>query len=318
MATDLADNEEVMEDEQVLEEAHEKKSSIDKAEEELLNKYRSAFTEDEPAPEKDESPEEPAEEKPSKPAKASADEDSKTVSDDTDADYKRLSDLYGVSVDDLRKFSTPRDAESALRLRDEQLAREARQPTPPEPPAPPVKEEAKEEEVDWSGYDEDDPLVKGYKALQEKVKKVEDIEQLVLLQAQNAHYEKVIASQREGHRILDEMGLSELGKSDNLNEIQHQQRVNIFETTAALATQIASRTGKQPDMKSALERVVAFELKDSMDRREKDKLTEAVKKRQKQKLGSPGRKPGDVGPSKFDGEFEQTPELLDLYRELTS
>jgi hypothetical protein len=269
-------------------------------------------------------------------AEGAATEDRKV---DTDlAHRQRLAATYGVPVEHLAGFSSAKDAEQALALRDEMFfggRQPAERPPGEQQPAEPGKslspeqQERKDLGLDYSEWEDGEPIKKNLSTIEKSVLDLQQQlqqsnERLQFLQAEQHRRESAERAQ-VFHHTLESVDPDLYGTGSELTPEQSAMREFVAAKVEQYAAQFEQQYGFLPPDTAGFTRRVTQHLRlgkpatDTQAAPEQPPAPKAAAPRAQ--LGPPGRAQPRAKSSSgkledFDGDPRDNPKLHEFYEEL--
>lgn len=202
------------------------------------------------------------------------------------SDVREMALRAGMSEADLEYFPTPEAVRAAIALADRRISQQY-QPQAEKPEEQAAESESPQELVDLSKLEPDDPVLpvlqqanERWMAQQKELSQLKQFAQQSMLQQQSQQQQFIEQRINEFDSALDTFESELVGKSGQLNSVQHQARARMWDMVSMLDD------GKTPVAELAQRVVRAFEP--NVTSPTPPQKSDSIVKRSKQRIGGGG------------------------------
>lgn len=232
-----------------------------------------------------------------------------------------LADLYGLDVKQLERFSSVTEAEKALADADaenlfggnQQLPPAQPPATPATPPAPAASPAAGQDEMDWTGIDDDNPIRVNFERMRKEAadnkQKLDALVEITQRQVTQSIERETTQRVHSFHQQLDTLNTERFGKSGSLTSTQLAARNLLAQRVEQAADNLVARGASldaiKADFLPLVDRVDRVVFRGEIENERRKTREQTTAKTPRPQLGAPGRaQPRDVSAKEQLGDYK--------------
>lgn len=208
------------------------------------------------------------------------------------SDLVALAKSMGYSDSSIARLGTKEALEESIAATDRVMAQFFQQQSQYDDPSATTEIPQEEDDIDFSHIDEDDPARKVLEAMHQKLKSTETVLKQFTQQSEQLQQQQAMQQQQQAQQVFDDalnsLGSALLGENAPSNQVQYQNRAQIWNTTMYLAG-LAAQQGQPVDLASIAKRAAYATLGDQLPTETNKAQLAAIKRRSAQRTGAGAR-----------------------------